>query len=184
MPTGKNALSLGIILLLIVSLVSLVGCTDTYSIFSKYGFSFQYPSDFTATEFGIEEEEANDTSGAVQVRAENGGARGFQVSWMETWLYGLEYSLQNAFAGMEKAEGIEGVDASELLEGEKDGHQMLYQYYTLTTNKGDKAYGIAAAFYYSESHKLFTLVTTNSTVSTWIPLLITDHNRRLAEVHF
>lgn len=161
---GRKITFLSTLFLLAVPLVIMAGCSEEYATFSKYGFSFEYPADFTVSEFGIEEAEANDISGAVQVRVERGSIRAFQVNWLETWIYGLESSLQNAFAGMERAEGVENVDRGELREGNKDGNRMLYQHYGVTTTGGEKAYGIAGAFYYPESHKLFTLVTRNSNV--------------------
>lgn len=153
------------VLAVVLLVLSLAGCSTEYKTFSGYGFSFDYPDGFALREFGVQDDQANDVSGAVQVTSESGGTRGFQVSWMDTMIYSLESTLQGALAGMEKPEEIASVDGGETVEGEKAGHRMLYQYYTMTTTQGDEAHGIAATFFCNESHRLFVLVTTNGTVS-------------------
>jgi hypothetical protein len=146
--------------LIAILIMLLPACGNSYDTFYRYGISFRYPAGFELSEYDVIGDSANKTSGAVQVRAPSGEpVRAFQVNWMETIVYGLENSLQNAFNGMEKGSGIDNVEKRKLVEDEKDGIRMLCQYYTLTTDDTSKASGIVASFYYPDERMLFTVVT-------------------------
>ncbi len=144
--------------------------------YSKYGFSFEYPKAFPVTEMGMLENEANDTSGLVQVGLENEEVELFQVAWIkmmpdmiEVGPGGLEGnlkdSLEGGFAALESGEGAPTVERGELVKATKAGHLMFYQYYTATSTEGDKVHGIANVFYCDKSQKLFALMTMNSAIS-------------------
>ena len=175
---------LGILILVSTALVSLIGCAqDTgalppteFGTYSKYGFSFEYPKTFSVTEMGLLQSQANNTSGMVQVGLQNEKFEYFAVGWIkmtpdviEIGPGGLEgnlkASLEDSFAGMEGTEGFALVERGELVETTKAGHQMFYQYYTVTTTEGDKVYGIGGVFYCDQSQNLFQLLTMNNTIS-------------------
>ncbi len=48
----------------------------------------------------------------------------------------------------------------------KSGHEMLYQYYTMTATQIGKMYGIVAVFYCENSGRLYQLMTINNTITT------------------
>ena len=147
-----------------------------FETYSKYGFSFEYPKNFSVTEMGVLESEANDTSGLVLAGVENGEIEYFQVAWVKMMpavielgpggLAGnLKASLEDGFAAMEATEGIASVEEGELVETTKAGHLMFYQYYSATFTEGHRAYGISSGFYCDETLKLFGLITMNDTIS-------------------
>ena len=178
---SKITMFLGVTLLLMVTFMFPVGCTEEavspstpteFKLYSKYGFSFEYPKGFTVTEMGMLENEATDASGIVQVGVENDEIEIFQTAWIkmvQTMFDAagdLQSSLKDSFTGMETTEGISSVERGELVESTKAGHQMFYQYYTMTTIEGDKAYGIVSIFYCDKSQEVFQLMTINNTTST------------------
>ena len=174
---NKKAMFLGIILLLILSLMLPLGCakeaetpTPTeFKTYSKYGFSFEYHKKFTVTESGFMENEANDNSGMVQVAVENKELQFFQAAWFKIIpsgfeaTGGLEESLEGGFEAFERGSGLQA-DIGELVETTKSGHQILYQYYSVS-NEAFKTYGIQGVFYCDESQRFFQLMTMNSTIS-------------------
>ena len=135
--------------------------TKTYS---KYGFSFEYPKDFPVSESGLMENEASDNSGMVQVGVENGEVEFFQVGWINTLLFDLESGLEGGFVALEGEEDVASLDRGEVVEGDKAGHRMLYQYFTATATDGDEARGIGSVLYCDKSQKAFTLLTINNTI--------------------
>ena len=145
--------------------------TAEFTTFSKYGFSFEYPKKFSVTEMGLMQREANDTSGMVQVGVENEEIQMFQVMWIQivqsTWKVSgdLEQMLIDSFAGMETAEDVAIVERGESVDTTKAGHQMFYQYYTMTSTEGDRAHGIVAVFYCDESEAVYQLITINNTIT-------------------
>jgi hypothetical protein len=49
----------------------------------------------------------------------------------------------------------------------QEGHRMLYQYYTATTEtQGEIVYGIVGAFYCDDTQRAFGLVTMQTTTTT------------------
>jgi len=167
----KKAMFLGVIILLMVSLILLLGCAETKT-YSKYGFSFEYPRTFSVTETGILENEANDTSGIVQVfTEENEEIKIFQVAWgiAEIEPDELEDALVNGieegFIVFETDEGIASYERGERVETTKAGHLLFYQYYAANSTEGDEVYGVISCFYCDESPKFFSLVTADNTIS-------------------
>ncbi len=75
----------------------------------------------------------------------------------------LQPMLNATFEGM-KGEGVESVDSGELVETTKAGHEMVYQYYNMTS-VGIKVYGIVAIFHCAESQRCYQIVTANTTSS-------------------
>jgi len=176
----KKIIFLGVAIVLMFSFIFPVGCAEEavtpttpteLKTYSKYGLSFEYPKRFTVTEMGMLENEATDASGLVQVGVENDEVQIFQTAWVKmiqsTWEISgdLQGVLKDSFAGMEGTEGIASVNRGELIESTKAGHQMLYQYYNMTSTEGDTAYGIASVFYCDKSQKVFQLLTINDTIS-------------------
>ena len=175
----KKTMFLGVTFLLAVSLILPLACAEgvptptpaEFKTFSKYGFSFEYPKKFSVTEMGLFENEATDNSGIVQVGVANDEVELFQTTWLQmipsTWEIGgdLGTTIEDSFAGAESSEGVASLDRGELIDTTKAGHQLLYQYFTVTSTEGDKIYGIAGAFYCDRSQKVFHLMTMNTTIS-------------------
>jgi hypothetical protein len=178
----KRITTIGILVLASIALMSMAGCggqaqtdssTDTASAdevrsFSKYNFSFQCPKDFLIWQDGLLDEEANENSGLVQATPEEGNYQLFAVSWIRTWQWGLEGSLEAGFVGIENWAGIVNITKGNVVETTKtghrmlyqEGHRMLYQYYTATTEtQGEIVYGVVGAFYCPDTQRTFSLVT-------------------------
>ena len=114
------------------------------------------------------DEEANENSGLVQATPEEGNYPLFAVSWIRTWQWGLEGSLEAGFVGIENWAGIVNITKGNVVETTKtghrmlyqEGHSMLYQYYTATTEtQGEIVYGVVGAFYCPDTQRTFSLVT-------------------------
>lgn len=169
----KKVIFLGVLLVLLFSLMLPLGCakeaeTPTlmgFKTYSKYGFSFEYPKEFSVTESGAFGNEANDNSGMVQVGVENEEVEYFQVAYAKTVQYSLESAIAGGWEGLESAEVIVSVEKGEIVETTKSGHRMIYQYYTATDITGEKLYGIQGGFYCDESQKLFLVMNINNTIS-------------------
>jgi len=175
----KKAVFLGVALLMMASLMLPLGCakkaepeapTPTeFKTYSKYGFSFEYPKGYSIAEWGLLQSEATDNSGIVQ--ALKGDYELYQVTWLgmveDTWEVAgdLQTSLEDSFGGIEQTEVVASLDKGELVETTKAGHQMLYQYYTVTYTEGGKGYGIVGVFYCNKSEKFFQLATIHSAIS-------------------
>jgi len=175
----KKAIFLGVTLLVMASLMLPVGCAEEaaaptptsteFKTFSKYGFSFEYPRGYSISEMGLLESVATDSSGIVQ--ALRGDYEVYQVAWMgiveDTWEFtgDLQTTLEDAFWGMEQAEMTASLDRGELVETTKVGHQMLYQYYTLTYTTDVEGYGIQGVFYCNKSERFFQLTTIHNAIS-------------------
>ncbi|MCP3685514.1 MAG: hypothetical protein GY861_22920, partial [bacterium] len=113
---------LSAILLTTILLLLLAGCTPDPEdkTFSKYGFSFQYPGDFTLREFNIVEDDGNITGSQIQVTPKK-GLGGLQVNWVATEMYWeLDDNIEMHFKNLEEAESIDNVERGEFFEGEKD----------------------------------------------------------------
>lgn len=143
------------------------------NIYSKYGFSFEYPEESTVTEKGLIENEADENSGIVTIQFGGDEARMFSVSWMLLAPpelarpgYKMEDRLEGAFESMEGSQVFASLDRGELVETHRDGNRMLYQYFTATGDDGQQGHGILAGFYCLESRKLFSFSTFNTAVST------------------
>jgi len=183
--TMKKMSIMAMLALVSIAPLSMIGCMDEaqtstasdsptrpeMSVFSGYGFSFEYPKDYLVWQDGLLEDDANENSGIVQVAPQEGGFPLFAVTWVNTWQWGLEGGLEAGFAGIESWEGIESVQKGELVETTKsgqhmlydEGHRLVYQYYTATTNtQGEIVYGMVGAFYCDNSQRAFGFVTMQS----------------------
>ncbi len=186
--TMKRMSIMAILILVSIAPLSMTGCggetqTSTasqtparpdVSVFSKYGFSFEYPTDFLVWHDGLLEENANENSGMIQVAPEEEGFPLFAVSWVKTWRWGLEGGLEFGFAGIENCEGVRSVQKGDFVETTKsehrllykEGHRLLYQYYTATTmTEGEIVYGIVGAFYCDNTQRAFGLLTMQKTTT-------------------
>ena len=164
--------------MLVILLALLISCaTETeYLTYSEYGFSFKYPKAFSVSVAPLFENQrrADDNSGVVRVRPTMSIFPVFAVSWIKvmqsTWETNgsLEASLEDGFELVERhLAGVARVERGEFAETSGAGHQMLYQYYTVTSIDSEawKAYGIVGVFYCDNSEKVFTLQTMNAAVS-------------------
>lgn len=140
----------------------MAGCalTPELATYSNYGFSFQYPENYT-----VVERDANESSGTIRVGVENDKADFFNVWYVKTGpQWNIEGALEHRFSSMEEVEWVESLYRGELVETTKAGHRMVYQYYTVTHPAG-KDYGVVGAFYCDKSGKGFELATLTNTVN-------------------
>lgn len=174
---GKEKTSIiviGILIFVSTALMSMIDCgkeTETpmpteFRIFSKYGFSFEYPKDFRVSEEGLWENEANDNSGIVQVEAQEEDKL-FRVEWEKTFEPDLEFNLAVWLLRIERFEEIVSFTRSQfqVVETTKAGHKMLSQLVLATFSDGDRVCGVVGVFYCDKSQKMFTLSTASHTIS-------------------
>lgn len=139
--------------------------------YSRYGFSFEYPKEFSVTESGLLQSVADANSGVVQVYRENDENQMFQVGWIyivqSTWEVGgdLQRQLDDFYEGIEAEEDVVSVARGEVVETTKSGHQIIYQYYAVTDTEDYKLYGITAASYCDDSEMLYFLTTMGDAIS-------------------
>ena len=163
------------IILLCLLAISVTGCLgpvgsattipEDLGTYSKNGFSFEYPKEFVVSEMGLLACQANEYSGAVQVGVRGDETKLFEVVWMKNLHYSLENALENVFAIMKENNEIAGVARDEVVEVDKAGHRMLYQYYTATSASGQGLCGIAGVFYCDDSQNFYSLATMNSDIT-------------------
>ena len=169
----KKLILIGALILVSTALISIIGCAaqeverEEYKTYSKYGFSFEYPKSFLAFEEGFLESEANDTSGIVTVGVVNHEYRSVDVCWVEDeeQSVGLETGLDAGFDGMGEDKAVLNYERGELVETTKEGHEILYQYYTETHSDLGQVCGIAGIWYCDESQRYYVLMTMNNTIS-------------------
>jgi len=142
--------------------------------FSKFGFTFEYPKNFSIWVDKLLDEEADENSGIVQVAPAAKEYPLFAVSWVKTWEWGLDGGLEAGFEGINNLDGIGSIVKGDLQQSTKTGHRMLYQaghpliyqYYTAAEEEsGGKVYGIVGSFYCDKTQRVFSLVTMNSTTN-------------------
>jgi hypothetical protein len=98
-----------------------------------------------------------------------------EIDWVGKPEVDLERELEFGFACMEAESAIADVDRGLPAESEKGGHRMLYQFYSLTCEEGDRAHGIVAVLYCDKDEKLYSFVTVNTGISTKRDLLRNFH---------
>jgi len=163
----------------------LAGCGSTgeapdpggQKLFSKYGFSLDYPDGYHVTEGGLLEAEANDVSGMLRLKGGGEGGSDFSLVWVtitappeesEGWLESVE---DDFFAGIRKAEAGARLEKSERIEAVETGYRVLYRCYALHYPGGAVARGVAGSFYCDEAGKLFILGTRSYRTATRDELL-------------
>jgi len=122
--------------------------------YSKYGFSFDYPSGMTIGENGFREESTSETSGVVQFRSDL-PFEIINVVWdtAET-APELEVFLDELFTMME-SEGTEVNNRGPLVASGKDDHEMVYQRANIT-DQGILFTGIVGSWYCDEADRIYT----------------------------
>lgn len=129
--------------------------TDEYETYSKYGFSFEYPTAMTMSEQGLLENTATDSSGIVVGELKNDEHELIFAGWLNTVVApDLEVSLEGAFGGMVQSEGTTNLERGELVEATKAGHAMIYQYYTVTI-EGEAFHGIYGVWYCETNQRFY-----------------------------
>lgn len=182
-------IAIAILTVAVVGAILFIGCVGAppaapsaevppteFRTYSRYGFSFQYPKEFTLTEMGLFEVTANDQSGMVDCALSNEEYQSFTVSWVKTVQYSLEGGLAGGIAGMEQTEDIASVETGEIVEATHAGHRLLYQFFAATATTGERACGIQAALYCDRTEKIFTLMTFNTTITTEEEALVDFQN--------
>lgn len=124
--------------------------------YSNWDFSFEYPKEFVLSEMGLFENEANDNSGLIMISHETADEFDFYaITWWK-----IVKSAYEGSGGMEicqnQIEGFLTEDPTsaltnipgEIVKETKSGHDVIYQYYTVSDlNTGEEADAIAASFY-------------------------------------
>ncbi len=143
--------------------------TSNVNTYSKWGFSFKYPKEYSLIAMGLLESQATDASGIVQVSLQNDELWLFQIAWMGMVPSmfeisgGLPFLLEGSIRALEASEDLARVDYGEPIETTKAGHQMLYQHYTATSNDGKRIWGIIGVYYCDETAKFFQFSSSNDT---------------------
>jgi CubicO group peptidase (beta-lactamase class C family) len=122
--------------------------------YSKYGFSFDYPSGMTITENGIREESASENSGVVQFRSEIPFELINVIWYTSEEAPDLEAFLDELFGIMESG-GTEVNNRSPLVTSVKAGHKMVYQPVNIT-DQGFLITGIVGSWYCDEADQIYT----------------------------
>ena len=121
-----------------------------YNTYSKYGFSFEYPKGMVISE------SATSSSGQVsgQLFAED-STEGVVVKWLAIFLAPyLEFTLNDEMEHLEA--GGYDVDRGQIVTSTKAGHEMMYQYFT-ATSEVETAYGIFGVWYCDINDRLYEL---------------------------
>jgi len=139
-----------------------------YKTYSKYGFSFQYPSGMLVSEYGLLESTATDDSGVVfgEIRSEaRGSTEVIFVSWLKSATApDLKKSLEDAFDELVKTGAVASLEKGKLIETTKVGHRIIYQYYTSVSEMklaffppGQILYGICGVWYCDTNQRFYQL---------------------------
>ena len=128
-----------------------------YNTYSKYGFSFEYPKGMSINEVGAAEHVATNTSGGIVGELIDDKQELVNIVWVRTVLEPphVEIIIDAGFESME-AKGID-VEKGQLVTSTKSGHEMLYQYFT-ATSEGGTLYGIFGAWYCGTSERYYELI--------------------------
>jgi hypothetical protein len=184
-PDRIRRLARTLVPLLCLAVMLQVGCAvkvtapsatgGEYETYSKYGLQIRFPRESAVSETGWLLAGANDHSGIIRIEVPDtypgSNVCVLEIAWIRKPQIELERELDFGFACMEAKENIGGVERGEVLTAEKAGHRMLYQYYSLASKEGDRAYGIAAVLYCDKDEKLYSFVTVNTGISTEPDLL-------------
>ena len=123
------------------------------NVYSKFGFSFEYPAGVTLIEEGMYAATADEYSGMVSWYM---GDDYFGISWEKTELWSselAEISIDGGILGMEIAGGVielSGVKVTSSM----SGFDVMYQLFNLTV-EGEEYNGIIAVWYCEPGARLF-----------------------------
>ncbi|MDD4876113.1 MAG: hypothetical protein PHQ86_03145 [Dehalococcoidales bacterium] len=130
--------------------------------YSKFGFSFEYPRQYSIEEIGMQDIKPNNTSGMINVWSESKEEELFSVMWLS----GIPASnISSSILQEQLAKTLESVGSAEggsikkeqILETTTAGHKVYGQCYFHKTPEGDNVYGILGMFYCDNSSRLFQL---------------------------
>jgi len=149
---------------LTTTIITTITPTETippgYEVYSKYGFSFQYPRDMTISELGLLETIATNHSGMVVGELTNDRYEAILTGWIETDVaageYDLDTALERGFQGMEQTGGWTNLERGEMVETTKARHPMIYQHFNITI-VGEAFYGIIGVWLCDTSQRLYQL---------------------------
>ncbi len=128
-----------------------------FNTYSKYGFSFQYPSGMTITESGLLDSVATSTSGIVSGEKLGSSYEFVLVGWTRSVnSIPLDATLNGAFSGMSQAQGVTSVVKGQQAETSKAGYRVLYQYFTITSTDRN-ASGVYSVWYSTGGQRLYQL---------------------------
>lgn len=147
--------------MLTTTIITTITPTETippgYEVYSKFGFSFEYPEGMTILELGLLESAPTDDSGMALGTLENDEYEIITVAWTKmATAPPLESSLQAGLAAMETSPGATDLEIGELVETTKAGHRMLYQYFNVTI-LAKELYGIYGLWYCDMSERFYQL---------------------------
>ena len=157
----KSVLKLVIPILSIVVIVGSIGLfwwytqivpAQQYAMYSKYGFSFQYPLDMTVSDQG-----ATDDSGMVVCELKNDGHELVAVSWLRTLVApDLEASLYKGLKEMAEMGCVTEFSKGNLAETTKAENRMIYQNFTMVSS-GEKLFGVYGVWYCGTNQRFYQL---------------------------
>jgi hypothetical protein len=141
--------------------------------YSNFGFSFEYPADFTVSELALLEDVATDQSGIVIAEElSTDYYEGYMVNWMEITKSDIEAAgkeklllaaIDGGFASMTSS----GADVArgELIEETKSGHDMYYQQFAAWVYGGE-AHGTCGTWYCEQSERIYNLFHVSTILTT------------------
>ncbi len=148
-----------VLLLLGILLVSGFACcpppTGT-NVYSKYGFSFEYPAGASILEVGLGSPTADEDSGLVSWEKAD---EALGLGWLKTLIWDSEVEENVIDAGLERAEA--NADAFELVGGsvttQMSGFDVMYQLFEITA-EGEERNGMIAVWYCEPGTTAFWVV--------------------------
>ena len=173
--TIKKLIAIGALVFISISLIVVTACgarkatREGYETYLDHGFSFEYPSGCSIAELGMLQSQANYTSGMVQ--ATRGDSELYQVNWIamsqSLWEFAgdLPQTLEDGFKGMEQTDEGDHLAKGSLDTVTKAGHEVLYQYFVITSAEGDEMRGVQGVFYCDSSERFFQLMTAHTVIS-------------------
>ena len=146
--------------------------------YSKYGFSFEYPSGMTYEENGLWwNGSASEASGMVQA-LDVLGSSGFGVIWDSTESDEEFETYIDSFFDVLKSFGDDVYSMGSRLSLSKDGHEVVYQFFNLG-ERGKEYSGVIGSWYCEESNRVYLLFTLDSIESTTQDKIFSAFQRQL-----
>jgi hypothetical protein len=136
--------------------------SSEFSTYSKFGFTFEYPTGMSLHEEGTLESTATNDSGRVTGELRNDEYEAVGVGWLTALTTTDIEDLKEAVnAGLASMEAVNPIDRGQLVTSEKAGDVMIYQYFNSTVG-GESRYGVFGCWNCESSDRLYQLIVMSS----------------------